>query len=183
MATQKADGIFLTGSFRRLSRLYLFIGLIYMMMMISACGNPVGYSDMNDEFLSYHPEMRKIAVQKMEEAKANLHTLDDVRELQKHFHYVYEPVNLVPTIEVLFARDLTYNCVGAAVLGQWSLAQIGIKSRRVDLYGDGIHEVCISDDNTIMISNNEVVMIPQKEWKEAVLTWFKPAYSSLKDVN
>jgi hypothetical protein len=137
---------------------------------------------MNDKFWSNHPEMRKTAERKMEETKANLHTLDDVRELQKRFHYEREAVDWTPTIEVLFARDLTDDCDGAAVLGQWSLAQIGIKSRRVDLYGNGIHEVCISEDNTIMITNNEVVMIPQNEWKEAVLTWFKPAYTSLRDV-
>lgn len=154
-------------------------------MIIGACGNPVGNidNDMNTEFWSNHPEVHKTALEKMEEAKANLHTLNDVREFQKRFHYETESVDWQPTIEVLFARDLTDDCDGAAVLGQWSLAQIGIKSRIVNLYGQGIHTVCISEDNTIMITNDQVVTVPQEVWERAVLTWFTPEYKTLKEVN
>ena len=84
-----------------------------------------------------------------------------------------------PTIKVLFARDLTDDCTGALLLGKWSLEQIGIKSRVVTLEGNGEHAVCISEDKSIMISNNSVVEIPPEAWTEAVLTWFTPAFKKI----
>ncbi len=168
-------------------RLFLYIAhaaLFSLFLIHSSCRNPFGYDeDMNDAFWSNNPEMRKPAREKMESAKENLHTIEDVRQLQKQFRYVAEPTDWIPTIEVLFARDLTDDCDGAAVLGQWSLAQIGMESRIAKLYGNGTHTVCISNDNTIMITNSEVVAIPPHAWKEAVLTWFRPPYSTLREVH
>jgi hypothetical protein len=137
-------------STRANSRFFIFISraaLLSLVVIFNTCRNPFGHNeDMNDEFWSNNPEMRKTALEKMESAKKNLHTIEDVRQLQKQFRYVAEPTDWVPTIEVLFARDLTDDCDGAAVLGRWSLAQIGMESRIVKLYGNGIHAVCISND-------------------------------------
>ncbi len=175
--------MFSTIAHSRIFRLATHAVFLSLIVVISSCRNPFGYDgDMNDAFWSNNPEMRKPAREKMESAKENLHTIEDVRQLQKQFRYVAEPTDWIPTIEVLFARDLTDDCDGAAVLGQWSLAQIGMESRIVKLYGHGIHAVCISNDNTVLISNNEVITIPPHAWKEAVLTWFSPPYSALREV-
>jgi hypothetical protein len=172
--------MFFTGIFNRLSRLFSIAALFCMMIVMNACSNPFGPVDENERFWEDNPSLQKAAQDKMNEAKKSLKTLDDVRALQKKFKYAAQLTGgWTPTIEVLFARDLTDDCTGAAILGQWSLEQIGIKSRIVTLEGNGAHAVCISEDKSIMISNNTVVDIPPEAWVEAVLTWFTPAFKTI----
>ena len=89
-----------------------------------------------------------------------------------------------PTIEIVFARDLIGNCKSAAVLGQWSLKQIDIESRFVNLYGNGVkpHRICMSIDNTIMITGNEVWKISSELWQNEVLSIFSfIPYTKIKE--
>ena len=152
-----------------------------LLCLLVSCHNPL---DMNDQFERNNPEEYQQGLERMAEAKAALHTLADVRALMGRFRYVTEPVGWTPTIEVMFARDLTDDCDGAAVLGEWALEQIGIPARTCSLVRTGYrHAVAISRDNTIMISNAEVVEIPPQAWVEAVLTWFEPPYTTLVDGN
>jgi hypothetical protein len=172
--------MFLTGFFNSFSRFFSITALICITTIITACSNPFGPIDQNEQFLADNPTLQKAAQGRMDEAKRSLKTLDDVRALQKKFKYAAQPAGgWTPTIEVLFARDLTDDCTGAAILGKWSLEQIGIKSRVVTLEGNGEHAVCISEDKSIMISNNSVVDIPPEAWTEAVLTWFTPAFKKI----
>lgn len=157
------------------------VRLLIICCLFFACNNPL---NMNDQFEKNNPEEYQIGVERMIEAKKNLHTLGDVQKLMKQFVYITEPIGWTPTIEVMFARNLADDCDGAAVLGEWALEQIGIPSRRCSLIrADNHHAIAISNDNSIMISNNEVISIPVNAWVEAVLTWFEPPYEIIVDGN
>ena len=142
--------------------------------MTTCTTNPVSEKDEVDEFWFWNPELREYAEQRMEQERLKLHTIRDVEKLQVQFKNIWELENFEPTIEIVFARDLIGNCRSAAVLGQWSLKQIGIESRFVDLSGNNVrgHRICMSNDNTIMITNNELWMINSDLWQNEVLSIF-----------
>jgi len=155
-----------------------------MSNIIIGCSNPVSSNDPTKEFWFRNPQLEAYAHERMEKARLNLHTVKDVKTLQAQFRTITEVQDFEPTIELVFARDLVGNCKSAAVLGQWSLEQIGIESRFVTLKGNGVpsHKIVISRDNTIMISNSEVLTgLDTELWQNQVYSWFGWKYNRMEE--
>jgi hypothetical protein len=150
---------------------------------MSCSTNPMSSGEPEDEFWFRHPELKDYAKQRMEQAKLKLHTIQDVKVLQRQFQPITEIVDFEPTAEIVFARDLVGNCKSASVLGQWSLAQIGIPSRLVDLYGNNVssHRICVSDDNEYMITNCEVCELDPEYWQKQVMSLFGWKYNRIEE--
>ena len=167
-----------------LSVLRLFYCLTLVLIVMTSCStNPMNGGDPTDEFWFRNPDLRAVAEQRMESARMKLHTIQDVKNLQSQFTWILEIEEFEPTIEIVFARNLVGSCKSAAVLGQWSLAQIGIESRFVELSGNNVesHIIVISYNNTIMISNNEVVTgLDSELWQNQVLSLFGWKYTRIE---
>jgi len=159
--------------------------LIMVLIGMTTCTtNPVSEKDAVIEFWFWNPDLREYAEQRMEQEKSKLHTIQDIKNLQGQFKNIWELGDFEPTIKIVFARDLIGNCKSAAVLGQWSLKQIDIESRFVNLYGNGVkpHRICMSIDNTIMITGNEVWKISPELWQNEVLSIFSfIPYTKIKE--
>jgi hypothetical protein len=112
--------------------------------------------------------------------RKNLLGLDDVRRLMHRFSWIPEPIEWQPTVEVVFARYFTGDCQSAAALGAWALKQIHRPAHIYTLSSRvSAHAVAISDDCTVMVSNNDVVELPM-DWHSAVLTYFDNRYTGIK---
>ena len=162
----------------------LFSCLIMALIITTCHQNPVNERNLIDDFWFWNPELREYAEQRMESAKSKLYTIRDVKKLQAQFKNIQELESFEPTIEIVFARDLIGDCKSAAVLGKWSLRQIGIESRFVDLYGNDVkpHRITMSNDNSIMISNWEVRDITPELWQNEVLSIFSYVpYTRIKE--
>jgi hypothetical protein len=146
--------------------------------------NPMSATDPINEFWFRHPDLMEYAEQRMATEKLKLHTIKDVKTLQAQFKPIYEIVAFNPTIEIVFARNLVGECKSAAVLGKWSLEQIGIEAVLVDLCGNNIepHRICMSTDHTILIVNKEVwTGINSELWQNEVFSLFKWKYNTVKE--
>ncbi len=169
--------------------------LTLLLAAFLSCSNP--FSSEKEEDLNYvkNNEWRTseniaIVKKRMSKAKEELHTLEDVRELQRQFEYKDYDKEWITTIETLFYYDLYDQCDGAAVLGKWSLEQIGIPARIAELVYKPkdpnkriFHSICMSDDNHIFITNKYVCEIFGDNWIEAVFTFplFDREYEALHD--
>ena len=111
---------------------------------------------------------------------ADISSLEYVRRLMQKFTWRADRFyDWTPWIHTIIARDLVDDCDGAGVLGRWCLEQIGIASRSVNLWRSGSksgHNVCVSDNGRIMISNSEVVHFPDDNWKRNVYNHFDGRY-------
>lgn len=87
-------------------------------------------------------------------------SLDRVRVLLIKFKWTKDRMgDWTPWIATLYARSYRDDCDGAATFGKWALNIIGIDSRLAELYNSKTNEghmICISNDNLIIISNNDV---------------------------
>lgn len=140
---------------------------------------------------SYSEAEKKQALSTMDSVKINLHIIEDVTNLMKTFTYHKQTFlwNYTPKIETVFEEKLIGNCQFAAVLGKWGLECIGIPARLVSVYRDNdYHAIAVSEDNTIVISNNDLIVFPKfLNYKEMIMQWFVPAYTNwhegiLKDI-
>lgn len=89
-----------------------------------------------------------------------------------------------PWITTVFARMFHDDCDGAAVMAHWAFAQLGIRSRIIGLYSaDGKlgHAICVTNDNMIMTSNERVVFLDKKRWKQNVLDYHNNMFSIIMD--
>lgn len=96
----------------------------------------------------------------MDETAARLHTLSDVRAVQSQFRSRPDSSVGIPTASRVFRNGLAGDCASAAVLGQWSLAQIGIPATVYAMWNPAHewgHMITISDDGAILISNRDVI--------------------------
>ena len=110
-------------------------------------------------------------------------TLSNQTDLQNEFITIWEVENFEPTIEIVFARGLVGNCKSAAVLGKWSLNQVGIKSFYINLYGKNQypHRVCVTNNYDLIISNNNMINLCGCDlWRNEVLSWFGYKYNIIK---
>jgi hypothetical protein len=109
--------------------------------------------------------------------------VDDVANLMGGFQWRRERIDWVPWIETIFARNYQDDCDGAAVLGQWALKKIGIRSRPVHLWTSGSaegHDVCVSEDGKILISNSDLVRL-DGDWVAAVKSYFDGRFDMVQD--
>jgi len=120
---------------------------------------------------------------------AALKDLGDVRSLQARFVWTRDDSYGFPTIVDVFrnyvpgARLIKGDCASAAVLGQWSLSNIGIPATKYMLWSSNApvgHSICISDDHRIVIGNISVVEIePGDNWQANVFALWNGAYDRM----
>lgn len=123
---------------------------------------------------------------------AALKDLDDVRSLQARFVWTRDDSYGFPTIVDVFrnyvpgARLIKGDCASAAVLGQWSLSNIGIPATKYMLMSSREpigHAICVSDDHRIVIGNISVVEIePGDNWQSNVFALWNGAYDRMDAV-
>ncbi len=122
----------------------------------------------------------------MARAAAGLHDLGDVRDLQARFIWQQDNSYGYPTIVQVFQNYLRGDCASAAVLGQWSLDNIGIPATKYMLWSSNApvgHSICISDDHRIVIGNITVVEIePGDNWQANVFALWNGAYDRMDAV-
>lgn len=122
----------------------------------------------------------------MARAAAGLHDLDDVRNLQARFVWQQDNSYGYPSIIEVFQNYLRGDCASAAVLGQWSLSNIGIPATKYMLLSSTEpigHAICVSDDHRIVIGNVSVVEIePGDNWQANVFALWNGAYDRMDAV-
>lgn len=115
--------------------------------------------------------------------RIHLETLNDVRELMSRFKWVPDSYfDWRPWVVTMVNRDLRDDCDGAAVLGKWALKKIGIKARIVELWNTEQrtgHAICMSNDNRIMISNENVKIFPGNNWKKQAMEFHNNAFNKI----
>jgi hypothetical protein len=85
-----------------------------------------------------------------------------------------------PWIITIVDKNLEDDCDGAAVLAKWWLKENSISSRLVFIYssdGKDGHAVCVSIDNTILVSNREVIDLDFTNWRQDLFNKFDNKYS------
>jgi len=95
----------------------------------------------------------------------------DTRIMMNKFKWVKDKFDWTPWALTIFYKQFNDDCDGASALGRWSWKQQGIKSTIYSLKTDTKgHSVCVRDDHTQFISNNEVIDIdPNIYWEFAIL--------------
>lgn len=79
----------------------------------------------------------------------------------------------------IIARDLKDDCDGAAIMAQWWQKKHGIPSRFVYLYSiTSSHVICVSNDNTWAVSNQEIIKLDPNNWKIDILSKY-PEYDTI----
>jgi len=135
-------------------------------------------NDINTDFFKRFPEYREYAELRMEQERDALHNphyspLHNVSVLMGKFRYLPELVDYELDILIIFARDLQGDCDTAAILGEWALEEIGIPARRMNMkIPGGDHQICISNDNKVFITLNDVVEI-KGHWGKFLYNYFK----------
>lgn len=87
-----------------------------------------------------------------------------------------------PWIFTIIVNNLKDDCDGAASLAKWHLKENGIKSRILSIYSkkmDVGHAICVSNDNTFFVSNNDIINIDSKNWKEDIFKKFENKFSRI----
>lgn len=102
----------------------------------------------------------------------------DVKNIMMKFQWRKDsPLDWRPWIITIVNNQLRDDCDGAAVLGQWLLAKLGISSRLYRLKGEPVnHIICVSDAHDLMISNNQVIPLNPKQWQKDIETMFANKY-------
>ncbi len=75
----------------------------------------------------------------------------------------------IPWIFTIIVKNLQDDCDGAAALAKWHLKENGIKSRTISIYSKNLdvgHAICVANDNTFFVSNNDIINLDSKNWKE-----------------
>jgi hypothetical protein len=154
---------------------YIFSSSAVLGCNFLGCSNPMSYEDhQNTNWKKDSAEVERVH-QLIEKVSLDLKTLDDVWELQRQFVYIPEKREWDSTIETIFHYGLGGECEEAALLGRWSLEQIGIQSRFLRLYAEEhksiTHVTTMSMDNHVFITNQYVCTIEGPNWQEAVFTF------------
>lgn len=118
--------------------------------------------------------------------KYTVDSFDDVVALQSRFVFQSDSTKTeygYPSIEKVFASGLKGDCAYAAVLGKWSLSQIGIESTIYILYSDKhewAHSITVSNDHSILVSNRQVIRIDDVErWQDYIFSSFGGSYTKM----
>lgn len=85
-----------------------------------------------------------------------------------------------PWVITIANNNLEDDCDGAAILAKWWLKEHNISSRLVFIYssdGKDGHAVCVSIDNTILVSNREVIDLDFTDWRQDLFNKFDNKYS------
>lgn len=143
--------------------------LILLILLLPSCANDIVSWQHNDiQHEAANKEMTKV--------KSSLTTLQDVRQLMYRFNYQEQKFlwNYTPDIETVFLENLSGNCIFSAVLGKWALECISIPTRLVSINnGKDYHAIAVAVDNTVFVSNTQVVLIPKGvDYKQAVYAYF-----------
>lgn len=87
-----------------------------------------------------------------------------------------------PWVMTIIANEMQDDCDGAATLARWRLRQDSIKARIVHLYSvtDG-HTVCLSSDNSLLVTNNLVLPLAPATWRTDLLAYFQGKYNIIID--
>lgn len=106
----------------------------------------------------------------------NIKSLTEFNEIINAFTWTKDtPFNWTPWVTTFIHRKYHDDCDGVAVFSQWLLKQLKIKSQVYHLVSSNCingHSVTITNDKSLMISNNYIVSIPDNyEWSEYVLKW------------
>ena len=117
--------------------------------------------------------------------KAGLGSLSQVRSLLGRFVWIRDKGgDWTPWVSTIISRGLCDDCDGAAILGIWALKQVGIKARRIGLYNSidrkKGHAVCLAKDNSVMISNNDLVLL-ESNWMGSINKFFNFKYDLFLD--
>jgi len=119
----------------------------------------------------------KDATEKMD---IDVYNLQDVAHIMSTFKWTPDKyVDWKPWVHTIFANDMKDDCDGAAVLGKWLLGKIGFEARIVKLWKTGSnegHSICVTADNTIMVSNNDVMNINPNHWNKDVRVFHRNLY-------
>ena len=153
---------------RSLYRSWLAACTLLYSIAAGACSNPVSPEEKIDRLMA--------------ETAARLHTLEDVRAVQSQFRSRPDSSLGLPTARRVFLNGLAGDCASAAVLGQWSLAQIGMPATVYLLNSpEWGHCIAVTDDGAVMISNRDVVeLIDPANWTTEVMAMFGNAYTEIR---
>lgn len=114
----------------------------------------------------------------------DIYTLTDIADFMKTFKWTADKyIDWKPWVHTIFANNMKDDCDGAAVLGKWLLGKMGIDARIVKLWKTGKsegHTICVSKDDKIMISNNDVIDLNPLVWKDKVISYHKNAYDIVR---
>ena len=87
-----------------------------------------------------------------------------------------------PWVITIVNKDLEDDCDGAAILAKWWWKNKNVGSRIVFIYSaDGTqgHAVCVTYNNTIFVSNSEVIEIDPINWQQDLLSRFDNIYVTI----
>ena len=130
----------------------------------------------NTLYWIWHLPWLWITHDKMKLIKATLKTKADVRLLMRQFIWTEDRfIDWQPWIITLFHKQFKDDCDGAAVLAKWALHQVGVESRIIRLWKKGStegHSVCVSNDNKIIISNDDYSDIDKTPFPQNVYDYF-----------
>ena len=84
-------------------------------------------------------------------------------------------IHWVPWVITFVHREFHDDCDGAAIFAKWMFKQINVRSKTYHLVSGDMkngHLITITNDKSVMVSNNSLVQIPQDQnWKQFVLNW------------
>lgn len=88
----------------------------------------------------------------------------------------------IPWVYNIIINDLYDDCDGAAIIAKYWYKENNIHSRLGFLYNNDFskgHCICIKEDNTEFISNNQIIKIKAMYWKQDILRYFNHEYTIL----
>jgi len=124
------------------------------------------------------------AIREKKRIKGRLGSMVEVGRLMSRFVWTKDIGDWTGWAITLIAKDMKDDCDTATTLGVWALKQINIPAKRVGLYNFKTragHSICVTKENNLMISNNDVVNISKHQWKHEISNHFNQKYNILLD--